>query len=69
VKYADDLVLVAKEETVHWGMTDGLTEIGICCGVETNVEKAKIMTISRELSPLQVVIETTGENGIFQPCG
>ena len=30
VKYADDLVLMAKEETVLQGMIDKLTEIGRC---------------------------------------
>ena len=41
VKYADDLVLMAKEETVLQGMIDKLTEIGRCCGMEMNVEKNK----------------------------
>ena len=30
MKYADDLVLMAKEETVLQGMIDNLTEIGRC---------------------------------------
>ena len=38
VKYADDLVLMAKEETVLQSMTDNLTEIGRCYGMEMNVE-------------------------------
>ena len=41
VKYADDLVLMADEETVLQGMIDKLTEIGRCYGVEMNVEKQK----------------------------
>jgi hypothetical protein len=41
VKYADDLVLMAKEETVLQGMTDRLIEIGRCYGMEMNVEKNK----------------------------
>ena len=41
VKYADDLVLMAKEETVLQGMIDKLIEIGRCYGMETNVEKTK----------------------------
>jgi hypothetical protein len=36
VKYAHDLVLLAKEETVLQGMTDILTEIGSCYGMEMN---------------------------------
>jgi hypothetical protein len=39
VKYADDLVLQAKEETVLQGMIYGLIEIGKCCGMGINVEK------------------------------
>jgi hypothetical protein len=41
VKYADDLVLLAREETVLQGMVDRLFEIGRCCGVEINVEKLR----------------------------
>jgi hypothetical protein len=36
VKYADDLVLQDKEETVLQGLIDGLIEIGRCCGMEKN---------------------------------
>jgi hypothetical protein len=39
LKYADELVLLAKEETVLQDMIDKLTEVGICCGMEMNVEK------------------------------
>ena len=39
VKYADDLVLIAKEETVLQGMIDKLIEIGRCYRMEMNVEK------------------------------
>ena len=38
---ADDLVLMAKEETVVQGMIDKLIEIGSCYGMEMNVEKQK----------------------------
>ncbi|PNF33086.1 hypothetical protein B7P43_G16084 [Cryptotermes secundus] len=55
VKYANDLVLMAKEETVPQGMVDRLIEIGKCYGMEMNVEKAKVMKISRQ--PTQVTIE------------
>jgi len=41
VKYADDLVLMAKEEMVLQGTIDKLTEIGRCYGMEMNVEKQK----------------------------
>jgi hypothetical protein len=38
VKYADDFVLLATEETVLQGMVDGLIEIGRRNGMEINVE-------------------------------
>jgi hypothetical protein len=41
VKYADDLVLLAKEENVLQDMIDKLTETGRCYGMEMNVEKQK----------------------------
>jgi hypothetical protein len=42
-------VLVAKEVTVLYGMIDKLIEIGRC-GMEMNVEKSKLNTISRHPS-------------------
>jgi len=41
VKYADDLVLLAKEEEVLQDMIDKLIETGRCYGMEMNVEKNK----------------------------
>jgi hypothetical protein len=41
VKYADDLVLLAKEEKVLQDMIDKLIEIGRYYGMEMNVEKQK----------------------------
>ena len=57
VKYADDLVLMAKEEMVLQGMTDKLIEIGRCYGMEMNVEKTKVMRISRQPSPVTIMID------------
>jgi len=54
VKYADDLVLMAKEETVLQGMIDKLMEIGSCYDMEMNVEKTKVMRISRRPSPVKL---------------
>jgi len=51
VKYADDLVLMAKEETVLQGMIDKLIQTGRYYGMEMNVEKTKAMRISRQPSP------------------
>jgi len=39
VKYADDLVLLAKEGKLIQDMADKLIEIGRCYGMEMNVEK------------------------------
>ena len=57
VIYADDLVLMAKEETVLQGMIDKLIEIGRCYGVEMNVEKTKVMRISRQPPPVTIMID------------
>jgi hypothetical protein len=72
VKYADDLVLLAKEEKVLQGMVDRLIEIGRRYGMEMNVEKTKVMRISRQLTiPNENYdrSETIGECGIFQLFG
>jgi hypothetical protein len=42
-KYADDLVLLAREEKALQGMVDRLSEIGRRYGMEMNVEKTKVM--------------------------
>jgi len=49
VKYADDLVLLAKEETILQGMTDRLITIERCYGIEMNVEIIKVMSISKQI--------------------
>jgi hypothetical protein len=54
VKYADDLVSLAKEEKVLQDMIDKLIEIGRCYGMEMNVEKDKVMRISRQPSPVKL---------------
>jgi hypothetical protein len=66
VKYADNLVLMAKAETVLHGMIDKLIEIGRCYRMEMNVQKTKPMRISRQTSPLTTMIDQkTGECGMF----
>jgi ribosomal protein RSM22 (predicted rRNA methylase) len=57
VKYADHLVLLAKEETVLQAMIDRLIETGRYYGMEMIVEKTKAMKISRQPSPLQIMID------------
>jgi hypothetical protein len=41
VKYANDLVLLAKEEAVLQGMIERIIGIGRCCGMEMNAEKLR----------------------------
>jgi hypothetical protein len=41
VKYADDLLLLAKEEKVLQGMIDRLIEIGRRYGMEIKMEKLR----------------------------
>jgi len=57
VKYADDLVLLAKEEKVLQDMIDKLIEIGRCYGMEMNVEKTKVKRISRQPLPVKIIID------------
>ena len=57
VKYADDLVLMANEETPLRGMTDKLIETGRSYGMEMNVEKTKVVRISRKPSQVTIMIE------------
>jgi hypothetical protein len=57
VKYADDLVLLAKEEKMLQDMIDKLIEIGRCYGMEMNVEKTKVMRISKQPSPVTIMID------------
>ena len=57
VKYADDLVLMTEEETMLQGMIDKLIEIGSCYGMEMNVGKTKVMRISRQPSPVTIMID------------
>jgi hypothetical protein len=56
MKCTDDLVLLVKKQAVLQGMIYRLTEIGRSCGMEMHVGKTKVMTISREPSPLQIMI-------------
>ena len=57
VKYADVLVLLAKEEKVLQDMIDKLIETGRCYGMEMNVGKTKVMRISRQPFPVKIIID------------
>jgi len=48
-------VLLAKTEISLQGVTDGLTEIGRCNGMEMNVEKTKVIRISWQPSAVHVI--------------
>jgi hypothetical protein len=57
LKHVDDLVLLAKEEKVLQNMIDKLNEIEGCYGMEMNVEKTKVMRISRQPFPVKIMID------------
>jgi hypothetical protein len=67
VKYADDLVLLAKEKKVLQDMIDKLVEIGICYGKEMNVGKNKSNENFKTTIPSKNYNrpKTTTECGIF----
>jgi hypothetical protein len=67
VRYANDLVLLAREETVLEGTIDRLNEIGRCNGMETKAKKTKVMRTSRQPSSIQIMIDqkTAVECGIL----
>ena len=48
---------MAKEETVLLGMIDKLIETGWYYGMEINVEKTKVMRISRHPSPITITVD------------
>ena len=43
MKYTDDAVLLAKEQSLLQGMTDKLIETGRCYGMEINVRTTGII--------------------------
>ena len=57
MKYADDLVLMAKEETVLQGMIDKLTETRRYYGMEMNVKKTNLLRISLQPSPVTIMVD------------
>jgi len=54
--------VVTKEENVLQDMTDKLIEIGRCYGMEMNVEKTRVMRISRQPLPVKIIIDQKLEN-------
>jgi hypothetical protein len=57
VKDAEGLVLLAKEEMVLQDMTDKVTDIGRVYGMEMNVEKTKVVRISRQPLTVKLMID------------
>jgi len=49
-------VLLAKKEVLLQVMIERLIEIGRCYVLEINVEKTKVMGMSRQPSPVQIMI-------------
>ena len=50
-------ILYSLIETVLQDMIDKLIEIGRCYGMEINVDKTKVMRISRQPFPVKIVID------------
>jgi hypothetical protein len=50
VKFADEFVLLAEEETVLRGEIGRLVEIGRCWGTKVKEERTKVMEISSQPS-------------------
>jgi hypothetical protein len=59
VKYAYHLVLLVKEETMLKGMIDRLSETGKGYEMAMNVEKTIVIRISRQPSPVKILIDQT----------
>ena len=56
MKYADDFVLLVKEETMQQDMIDRVTEIGSCYRMEMDVGESKVMIILRRPSSIQIMM-------------
>jgi hypothetical protein len=57
VKYADDVVLLGKEDKVLQGVTGRPNETGRCRGLEKNVGKTKDVRISSQPSAIQIMVD------------
>ena len=56
MNYADNLVLLSEEQAMLQGMTERLIDGEICFGMEMNLEKKKVMRISRQPFPVRSAI-------------
>ena len=46
-----------KEETVVWDTIDKVIEIRRCCGMEMDLDKTKVIRISRQPFPVKITID------------
>lgn len=64
--HADELLLLAEEETALQGATDRLTEIRGCCGMELNGRKVRFDNPNTNVhKTVYDGSKTTGESEIF----
>jgi hypothetical protein len=57
LKFVDNLVLLAKKEMVLHGTINRLMATGRCYGMEMNVEKPKVMKISKKPYPIKITTD------------
>jgi hypothetical protein len=57
VKYADELVLLARAVTVLQSMINALTEPGRCYRTEMNVDETKVMKIATQPFPAHIMTD------------
>lgn len=57
IKYADDLVVILKTKTELRSMMSRIVEAGNRYGMENNIDKSKVMRISKRKEPLRLTIE------------
>jgi hypothetical protein len=57
IPFLEHYITLAKEETVLQGKINRLIEIGRRYGMEMNVEKTKVMRISRQPSPIKIRVD------------
>lgn len=57
IKYADDLVVLARNQRQLQYMMNRLVETGRKYGMEINIEKSKVMRISKREKPLRITVD------------
>ena len=65
MKYADDLVLLAKEEAVLQCMIDEVTEIRRCHGTEMNTIETKVMRFLRQPSTIKITLDHKQQENVW----